>query len=126
MSLTSEKVNAVFMDCLYRKDESIEGAERIPGIMADYAFNPARLNTHRNEIRALLDELPETFHERGGGGWSFLNACVDKNGNLWGQHPDMERLFVLGQAAGFVVSPFPREMWSALPGSVPYYTVLAG
>ena len=58
-----------------------------------------------------------------GGGWSFLQACVDKNGNHWGEHSNMEELFCLGIAIGKVESLLPRDMWKVLPGGVPYYVI---
>ncbi len=35
----------------------------------------------------------------------------------------MEALVVLGIASGFVKYPMPREMWSALPGGMPYIVI---
>lgn len=59
-----------------------------------------------------------------GGGWTFLNACHDRHGNLWtGFHRRMEELFMLGLAIGKVHCLFPRDLWDALPGGMPFYMV---
>jgi hypothetical protein len=48
---------------------------------------------------------------------------VTKHGEHWGEHPTMGMLFALGIGAGLASYPIPREMWSALPGGVPYVTI---
>lgn len=101
----------------------IPGAIFVDGIVNTYVFNIERLKRHKNEIKGFLEQLPDQFHLKKGGGWSFLNACEDKDGNLWGQHIDMERLFCLGIGLGYVTLPMPKEMWSKLPGQMPFYTV---
>lgn len=128
-TLTAERVSQIMKDCLF-KDEELTPDGEVPseavivaGIMNRFGFHPARLAANRDEIRELLEELPEEFHARGGGGMSFLNACLDKSGRQWGEHPSMDQLFSLGKAVGMVSCPLPREAWSVLPGGVPYYTV---
>jgi hypothetical protein len=125
-ALNEEHVNRVFMDCLFRDGEDTRQYIKAEGIVRNVGFHPERLEGRRAEIVAMLDELPEQFHEKSGGGWSFLNACNDKHGNQWtGLHQTMEQLFQLGIAIGKVKSLMPREMWEALPGGVPYYVVTA-
>jgi hypothetical protein len=121
--LTAERVEKLFRECLA---PSPEGAILVQGVINTAAFRPEVIETHRDEIRALLAELPEPFQENGGGGWSFLNACDDSHGNQWtGMQQTMEHLFMLGLAICEVVELVPRELWSALPGGVPYYMVAA-
>jgi hypothetical protein len=77
------------------------------------------------EISEMLSCLPVQFNEADGGGFSFMAACNDKDGNLWtGDQRVMDEMFMLGMAIGRVKSPLPRDMWSALPGGVPYYMVM--
>lgn len=122
--LTSESVKKIFMDCLFRKDEDTTNHVKAEGITRIVGFHPERLESHRAEIAALLDELPDAFKESSGGGMSFLNACNDKHGNQWtGLQLHMEQLFQLGIGIGKVKCPMPREMWPVLPGGVPYYTI---
>lgn len=122
--LTAERVNEIFLDCLFRDGENTSNHVMAEGIVTNVGFHPDRLNSHKDEVVAMLDELPDEFKKSGGGGWSFLNACDDKHGNQWtGLHQTMEQLFLLGIALGKVKCQLPREMWSVLPGGMPYYVI---
>lgn len=127
MTLTKNHVNEVFLHCLYSQDElpadgsPPSGAVLVEGIVRKFGLHPERLDEKRCEIREMLLELPTEFSE--GGGWSFLKMCVDKNGHQWGEHPDMEELLVLGIATKQAAYCMPRDMWSLLPGGVPYVAV---
>ena len=125
MKLTAEKVDQIFMDCLF-KERPQKGAEYIPGkgIMINVDFDPVKIEEHAETINELLHELPETFMEYNGGGYSFLAACEDKHGNHWGEHNTMDKLFTLGFASGYAENLLPKELWSALPGGMPYIVVL--
>lgn len=119
-----ERVNAIFMDCLFKEGEDTSKHIKAEGITMNVGFHPERLESHRTEIADMLDELPDEFKESGGGGMSFLNACNDKHGNQWTSlHQRMEQLFQLGIGVGKVKCLMPREMWSVLPGGMPYYAV---
>jgi hypothetical protein len=120
----AERVEAILKDCLYREDE-IDGAPPedaviAEGVMAKYAFHPQRLESHKAEIAALCNELPDEFQKSKGGGWSFLNLCQTKAGVQWGEHRNCEQLVVLAVATKQGSYPMPRDMWSMLPGSMPY------
>ncbi len=91
------------------------------GIVRSFGFHPERIQKNKDNIRSMLSELPTPFRKESGGGWSFLQACQKSDGTQWGEHRDMEALFCLGEAAGFVKSCLPREMWEVMPGGVPYY-----
>ena len=125
MKLTAEKVDQIFMDCLF-KEQPQEGAEYIPGkgIMLNIGFDPVKIEEHAEAINELLHELPEPFMADDGGGYSFLAACEDKHGNHWAEHSTMDKLFTLGFASGYAKCLLPREVWSALPGGMPYIVVL--
>jgi hypothetical protein len=130
MLIDPELVHSIFMYCLYR-DEEVGGdtpAEKIAyasehgriveGIVTHFAFNPTRLDEKAPVIRELIGNLPSTFDE----GWSFLNMCQDRDGELWtGFHQRADELACLGMAIGCMVCCLPREFWSLLPGGVPYY-----
>jgi len=129
MDLTSAGVTDVVMECLY-DDPSIDSEEKLPvdaikvdAIVRRFAFDPIKVAANKVRIRGLLAELPTQFFKDSGGGWSFLNGCVDKHGNQWGEQKAVAELFALGQAAGFVTCLMPREIWGLLPGGVPYYMV---
>jgi hypothetical protein len=125
MESLAKRVDAVMVDCLYRPAEAPDGkppvdAVIVKGIVRDFAFHPARLASHKADIAAMCDELPDTFHKSGGGGWSFLNLCMDKRGHQWGEQTDGEALVALAagtEQGGFLM---PRDMWSMFPGDMPY------
>lgn len=120
--LSSELVEKVFKQCLAPTSED---GEEVRGVVLKAAFDPAAIESHRDTITAMLNELPDQFKESGGGGWSFLNACNDRHGDQWTSfHRAMEMLFMLGKAAGLVTEMLPREMWDILPGGVPYYIIM--
>lgn len=124
--LTPLRVQEIFLDCLFRDGEDASTAVMVEGITTRFGLHPDRIESHRDDVKTLLAQLPETFHAEAGGGWSFLNACTNRDGELWtGEHRIMEQLFVLGMALGLVECQLPREMWSVLPGGMPYYVVLA-
>lgn len=93
------------------------------GIITFYMLSPDAVKAHHQDIKELLLELPEQFLLSKGGGWSFLQAAFDKQGHHWGEHPDMEALITLGIAAGLVNFLLPREMWTMMPGGMPYLFV---
>lgn len=125
IKLTSGKVEHIFMDCLFQEGENSNKAIIVKGITNDFGFHPQRIKEHENEIYELLMELPTGFRKSEGGGWTFLNACYDKNGIQWtGLHKIMEQLFCLGMAIKKVKYLLPRDMWHALPGGMPYYQIM--
>ena len=117
--LSTKAVNDLMMACLSDGSEEVI----VDGIVAKFSFSQAALDEHASEIRDLLAELPANFMEKGGGGWSFLQSCMDKDGNHWGEHPMMEALMCLGIAIGKVQYLIPRAMWKVMPGSMPYFYV---
>ena len=124
--LTSEKVEKIFKSCLFRNEEVVNGKSIVEpiiveGLTSKFGFHPKRVEMHKKEIIECLDQLDDKFKSSGGGGWSFLNMCNDKNGNQWtGLHRVMENLVCIGIATGKVSYQFPRNLWVALPGGVPY------
>ena len=82
----------------------------------EFGFHPDRLNGHKIEIEKILNELPDSFKK----GDSFLNMCMDKHDNHWGEHKNCEQLMALGTAIEKLKCVFPREMWIVLPGNMPY------
>lgn len=120
MKYKAEKVRELMKDCLHGK---AEGALVVQGIIRTFGLSPEKIAAHREEIRELLEDMPNEFQASGGGGWSFLNLCMDKEGEQWtGFQQTMEELVVLGIAAGMAEYQLPREAWGSLPGGVPYVT----
>lgn len=125
LQLTVENVSRIMKECLYKEDEPITSPTVVHGVVRTFGFNPAKLQLHKKEISEMLDYLPETFHESTGGGWSFLNACMTKDGKQWGEQPNVEELMVLGMAINKVNLLMPHDLWHLLPGGMPYFSVKA-
>ena len=123
MKLNSETVREIFLDCLFKENENRDNAIMAAGITFSVEFNPIRLNKHKEDIVQLLDNLKDEFKQESGGGYSFLEACFDKDGNHWGEHRNVEELFLLGIAIDKVEYLLPRELWMTLPGGVPYLVI---
>lgn len=121
--MTAKEVTDLFKACLFLDGEPTDNAIIARGIINSAGFHPERLAQHRQLIDDLLDQLPEQFREEDGGGWSFLNACVDRNGTQWGEHQNVEQLFLLGMASGRVECLTPRDRWHVYPGGMPYYMI---
>jgi len=124
--LNASRVDTIFRDCLFSEEEDKADYVEAIGILATVHFHPGRLASYEKEIKLLLSELPDSFQEKLGGGMSFLNACMDRYDHQWtGLHATMEQLFLLGMATKMVCCPLPRDLWPALPGGMPYYTVVS-
>lgn len=131
--IDAERVVEILRDCLFTSEEMPgdtevpEGAVIVEGIIHPFGFHPGRLEKHSAEIATMLQALPMEFRDKehgGGGGWSFLNACQDANDVQWtGLHQTMDALFVLGIGLGLAAWLLPRDMWSVLPGGMPYVVV---
>ena len=123
--LNSTNVTYIFRDSLFHDGEDTTQMVKVEGISLNVGFHPLRLDSHRQDIHDMLMELPDSFKQSSGGGMSFLAACHDRRGHQWtGMHRTMEELFLLGQAVGLAKCLLPRELWTVLPGSMPYYEVL--
>ena len=123
--LRPEYVEVTYLECLFSEGEDNAQQVLAEGIRGTVGFHRDRLEQYRQTIQAMLMELPTEFLASQGGGWSFLNACNDRHGNMWtGLHSTMERLILLGMAIGKVECLIPRAMWPSLPGGMPYYKIL--
>lgn len=90
--LSAELVSNVFKNCLFTeqevelKHEDLARAVKVMGLTVNVDFHPDRLKQWEPTIVDLLSQLPETFHEETGGGYSFINACMDRNEHQWGNN----------------------------------------
>jgi hypothetical protein len=127
-NIDPEQINKLFLDCLFRDEEVTEGtmpenAVLIDGVLGKFGLHRERLLSHRAFVNECLKLLPNEFREIGG--WSFLNACVQQDGEQWtGLHQRMDQLIVLGIGLGLAKWTFPRDLWSALPAGMPYFQVM--
>jgi len=119
--LDPQRVEDLFRECLADRAES--DTVTIEGVVHTAVFNCAKLADRRHDIAAMLAQLPDPFRPHtkgGGGGWSFLNLCEDRDGEQWtGMHLTMEQLLMLGMATGQAKFLLPREDWECLPGGCP-------
>lgn len=120
MKLTAANVHAVIKDCLNDTD-----GEMCKAVLVSARLDSKRLEAHREQILSMLSQLPEQFMRSCGGGWSFLNACVDADGRQWyDAHRTIDILVLLGIAIGAVEFVFTqRELWRVLPGGMPYFVI---
>lgn len=128
----AKRVDEIFVDCLYREEEMTDlvdgevpvGAVIVEGITNRFGFNPDRLHRYKEEIREILNMMPDEFHtgEGKGGGMSFLNLCMTKDGHQWGEHRNMEQLICLAIGLDMGKYCMPRMMWGMFPGGMPYVT----
>jgi hypothetical protein len=132
MTLTAEtlayEVEKVFIDCLFRPEEVEDGKPKegemvvVEAIVATFGFHPARLESHREDVRRFLLLLPDNFFAGKGGGWTFLMLPFANDGEQWGEHRNAEQLLALAIGLKFATYPLfaDRETWKDLPGGVPY------
>lgn len=123
--LSADNSHEIFIKCLFKNEEPKDNPVIVDGITMKVGFHPQRVKENENKIIEMLAQLPEEFQQSGGEGMSFLNACNDKNGRQWADmHRTMEELVCLGIAIGKVKFLMPRDLWSVLPGGMPYFVVL--
>lgn len=116
----SKLVSKAFMECLFDEDEDSSNYVRVEGITTNFRFNPQRLEKKRELVTELLTQLPVQFKE----GYTFLNMCTNKDGEMWtGEHRVCEMLATMAIGLNLMSYCFPREMWQFLPGGVPYLIV---
>jgi len=124
MNLSSNNVTKTFMDCLFKNDEDKTNHVKVEGIVSIFGFYPERLQSHYEDIKSMLSELPIDFRTTHGGGMSFLEACNDCNGIQWtGEHQVMEQLFVMAIGLDLAKYCSPKETWQVFPGGVPYIAI---
>lgn len=124
MELTSNNVEAVIKDCLYKEGET-PSADYITakGIMRSFGFKPDKITAHTDDIKSMLDQLPYQFKRESGGGWSAINAVNDNKGNQWGSQQCVDNLICLGLAINAIEYLMPRDLWVVFPGGMPYFVI---
>lgn len=119
--LTAEAVETTFFNCLPEvpidPDAPTIDAQ---GIQMKITFSEALIEKYREAIESFLSQLPMNFRKTHGGGWSFLNMCLDNEGNHWADlHRTMDMLVCLGKAIGKLTTSDPQ--WNMMmPGGMPY------
>jgi len=136
--LTAENVKQAFGASMFQEqDPRMEELRRIQaadaplpdyvvlaaGVITNVGFCREQLETQRQNVRDMLSQLPEQFHQGTGDGWSFLQACLRRDGYHWGEHRHIEQLLLLGIALGYCRFLLPRDMWKVMPGGMPYFGI---
>ena len=133
MNLTADTVDELVRDSVFLDEEMVDLDENgappdaiiVEGVVNTYAFHPVRLESHRNDLIAMIGDLPIEFlpaDQGGGGGWSFLNLCMTKDNVQWTSFHLVQERFMCMCAGLGMAKIIPREMWQFLPGNVPYVT----
>ena len=128
MELTSENIQAVLRDCLFRDEEITDPNNPPPhvkceGVMVRVGLHPERLESHREDVRSMLSQLPDEFMAGKGDGMSMLQMPFTKDGVQYGEQRNADELFALGVGLGLTEFCLPRFMWAGLPGGMPYVVV---
>lgn len=118
-TIDAGELQALFFKALQDSENPSGETIKVEGLIHKAEFHKERLESTRDTVVGWLALLPDAFCAENGGGWSFLNACQTKDGVQWGEHRDMERLFMLGIGLG-VAKWQMLSMREALPGGMPY------
>ena len=124
----AQQVHATLLDCLFQDSELVDGKPpvepvRAPCIMRTFGLHPERLEGHRAKVAGFLRRMQDPFFSDKGAGWSFLQMCETRDGELWAEHRTCDELLALGIGLGMVRFLVPRDVWAALPGGVPYLVI---
>lgn len=131
MELSSKAIDDLAKIAMYQEDETNDvkhsavppDAVIVRGLVHVYGFHPKRIKEIKPQVDELLTQLPDKFNREIGGGWSFLNMCVDRKGHQWTcEHQICEILVCLGIAVGSA-EWLLLDLKSLLPGGVPYVSV---
>lgn len=124
LPLTAKNVHDLFVKCLFTDKEDKTNYIEAQGVQLHIGFHPDRIEEHKETINAMIDELPDNFKKTGGGGWSFLNACIKADGTQWADlHRTIDQLLCLGLATKKIEFQMPREFWGMFPGGMPYFLI---
>lgn len=123
--LRADDVHDAFIYCLVKREEAPDGqpsedAVLLEGISLNVELHKARLEEQREKVLGWIDDIPEGFLREKGGGWTFLNLTMTKQGDQWCEQPTAQALMLMAMGLGYAQYQLPRDIWRALPGGVPY------
>lgn len=123
MELTAENVENIYNKCCCNKES--KNCITIEGIQNTDSYKKDVLEKYRNDIKDMLNQLPDNFKKSRGGGWSFLQLCMRKDDYQWtGLHRTMEKLMTMSIATKQMEYLLPKRMWDVLPAGMPYVAIL--
>lgn len=124
MELTETNVIETFKQCVLRDEELGQPYLEAEGVQGKVLLSRERLEASKDDIASMLEQLPDQFKAKKGGGWSFLNMCETANGDLWtGFHQVVNQLMILGVGTGKLTLLLPPRLWHILPGELPYIVI---
>ena len=124
MQLTAKNVEETFIKCLFDEGEQTTNAIIVDGVTLKAGFKPENVKQQHDAIIALLAQLPTTFMQNSGGGWSFLNAVYNNDSEQWAiSHESADQLLCMGLAIGKAAFNMPRPLWGLFPYQMPYFYV---
>lgn len=120
--MNAEKVREMFLSCLFKTEElPPKDYVEVEGLTQKFGLHPQRLAETKPVLIEMIDTLPEQFISGKGGGWSFLNLVIDKDGHQWTDlQLTAQEFLVMCMGNGLARIQLPRDMWHVLPGGVPY------
>lgn len=124
VSNMAELVHETFRKCLFDEGEDTNSSIIVEGITTKYGFNPKKIKENKDQIKEIVNELPEQFKL----GYTFLHMCLNKEGQHkegqhWGEQHTCELLMVMAVAADIMAYCLPRNKWDMFPGDVPYVII---
>ncbi len=116
----ASQVSLAFMKCLFREGEDTTNNVQVEGPTNIFHLHPERLEEQRELVKACLAELPPIFKE----GYSSMKLCKNKDGDHWtGNQKNCQELVIMAVGLNLMSYCTPRDVWSAMPGGVPYVIV---
>ena len=117
------KVNEIFED-VFIEDGPDEDKVTVRGLTAIFAFSKKKLESHRGEVKELLDMLSPNFKMSVGGGWSFMKMPFTLYDEQWGEQPAAQKLLVVAIGLRMMAYLTKPDLWIIFPGSVPYVCII--
>ena len=120
--LNAETVKQIFTDTLAENNKVCEEeAQEVEGVQLHVFFCRQKLKHYADQIKTMLKQMNHKYKE----GWTFLNFVENGLEFQWTSlHLDADMLLCLGLAHNYIEYCAPRELWSHLPGGVPYIRII--
>lgn len=99
LKLSTENVQAIYNDCLFKKDQGFEFAIMKEGYHFLAFFDREKLEEHKGDISRLCEQLPRKFMKSSREGDIFINMWMNNEGQQWAEdHVAMDQLMIMGLA----------------------------
>ena len=115
--LMATMIEEDFVNCQLNEGEDKTNSIEVEGLDQKFNFNLIRLESHREFIKKIIDEMPEEFLKEGE---SFLKLTVTSGGYQWTtNHKRCEQFVVMAIGLGLAEYVYPKETWIDFPGGLP-------